>query len=92
LGQHHHELGRVSRRPDMVPMKRPNRTTNEPIRKEIIDENRAAFLLGLPKEQLREICETSGLGHLEEGATAERLVFTYEELYRLCRLIVGPTS
>ena len=76
----------------MVPMKRPNRMTNEPIRREIIDENRAAFLLGLPKEQLREICEMSGLGHLEEGATAIRLVFTYEELYRLCRLIVGPTS
>jgi len=76
----------------MVPMKRPNRMTNEPIRREIIDEGRAAYLLGLPKEQLREICELSGLGHLEQGATAIRLVFTYEELYRLCRLIVGPTS
>jgi hypothetical protein len=76
----------------MVPMKRPNRTTKEPVRRETIDENRAAFLLGLPKEQLREICEMSGLGHLEEGETAERLVFTYEELYRLCRLIVGPTA
>ena len=73
-------------------MKGPNRMTNEPIRREIIDEGRAAYLLGLPKEQLREICEMSGLGHLEEGATALRLVFTYEELYRLCRLIVGPTS
>ena len=58
----------------------------------MIDESRAAFMLGLPKEQLREICEMSGLGHLEEGTTTARLVFTYEELYRLCRLIVGPTS
>jgi hypothetical protein len=66
--------------------------TNEPNRREIIDEGRAAYLLGLPKEQLREICELSGLGHLEEETTALRLVFTYEELYRLCRLIVGPTS
>ena len=66
--------------------------TNEPIRREIIDEGRAAYLLGLPKEQLREICELSGLGRLEQGATALRLVFTYEELYKLCRLIVGPTS
>jgi hypothetical protein len=73
-------------------LKRSMRMTNEPIRREIIDESRAAYLLGLPKEQLREICEMSGLGHLEEGATAIRLVFTYEELYRLCRLIVGPTS
>jgi hypothetical protein len=73
-------------------MKGPNRMTNEPIRREMIDEGRAAYLLGLPKEQLREICELSGLGHLEQGATALRLVFTYEELYKLCRLIVGPTS
>jgi hypothetical protein len=72
--------------------KRPNRMTSEPVRREIVDESRAAYLLGLPKEQLREICEMSGLGHLEEGATAVRLVFTYEDLYRLCRLIVGPTS
>ena len=76
----------------MEPMKGPNRMTNEPIRREMIDEGRAAYLLGLPKEQLREICELSGLGHLEQGATALRLVFTYEELYKLCRLIVGPTS
>jgi hypothetical protein len=65
---------------------------NESIRREMIDESRAAYLLGLPKEQLREICELSGLGRFEQGATALRLVFTYEELYRLCRLIVGPTS
>jgi hypothetical protein len=71
---------------------------NEPIRREIVDEGRAAFLLGLPQEQLREICELSGLGRLEDRAEMEdevsdlRLVFTYEELHRLCRLIVGPTS
>ena len=47
--------------------------TNETTRREIIDEGRAAYLLGLPKEQLREICELSGLGHLEEGTTALRL-------------------
>ena len=76
----------------MAPFERPNQMTNEPIRREIIDEGRAAYLLGLPKEQLREICEMSGLGHLEQGASALRLVFTYEELYKLCRLIVGPTS
>jgi len=71
---------------------RPTRMIHEPLRREIIDEGRAAYLLGLPKEQLREICEMSGLGHMEEGVTTVRLVFTYEELYRLCRLIVGPTS
>jgi hypothetical protein len=61
-------------------------------RKEIIDENRAAFLLGLPTDQLREISLLSGLGHLEPDTDAGPLVFTYEELYKLCRLIVGPTS
>jgi hypothetical protein len=65
---------------------------NQTVRRETIDESRAAYLLGLPREQLREICELSGLGHLEQGSTALRLVFTYEELYKLCRLIVGPTS
>jgi hypothetical protein len=73
-------------------MKGPNRMTNEPIQRECIDENRAAFMLGLPKEQLLEICELSGLGHLEEVETTVHMVFTYEELYRLCRLLVGPTS
>lgn len=64
----------------------------EPIRKEIIDEGRAAFLLGLPREQLRQICEMSGLGHAEHGKSDGSLVFTYEELHRLCRLVVGPAS
>ena len=64
----------------------------EPIRKEIIDESRAAFLLGLPREQLRQICEMSGLGRVQSGKTDGHLVFTYEELYRLCRLVVGPAS
>jgi len=31
-------------------------------------------------------------GRMDEGTTDLRLVFTYEELHRLCRLIVGPTS
>jgi hypothetical protein len=48
--------------------------------------------LGLPTDQLREICEMSGVGHLEEIGTAIKLVFTYEDLYKLCRLIVGPSS
>jgi len=71
---------------------------NQTVRREMVDEGRAAFLLGLPQEQLRESCELSGLGHLEEIEAVEdegsdlRLVFTYEELHRLCRLIVGPTS
>jgi len=63
---------------------------NEPNRQEVIDESRAASLLGLPQEQLREICQFSGLGHREPGISDGPLVFTYEELYKLCRLVVGP--
>ena len=65
---------------------------NAPIRKEIIDESRASFLLGLPRDQLRQICEFSGLGRIEDGMPPGNLVFTYEELYKLCRLVVGPAS
>jgi hypothetical protein len=64
----------------------------ESTRKEIIDEGRAAFLLGLPLAQLRQICEMSGLGRRSPGKTDGQLIFTYEELYRLCRLVVGPAS
>ena len=64
----------------------------EPTRKEIIDESRAASLVGLPQEQLHQICEMSGLGQVESGKTDGRFLLTYEELYRLCRLVVGPAS
>jgi hypothetical protein len=66
---------------------------NSSLRKEIIDENRAAFLLGLPRDQLRTICEFSGIGRMQyEGITTGSLLFTYEELYKLCRLVVGPAA
>jgi hypothetical protein len=64
----------------------------EPVRREMIDESRAASLLGLPREQLRQICEFSGLGRRQEGMDTGNLFFTYEELYRLCRLVVGPAA
>jgi hypothetical protein len=52
-----------------------------------INESRAAFLLGLSPESLRRLSLQTGLGHradAESGGT--QLVFTYAELYRLCRL------
>jgi hypothetical protein len=63
-----------------------------PQQKAVIDESRAAVLLGLPREQLRQICEFSGLGHVEEELYPGILVFTYEELHKLCRLVVGPAA
>jgi len=50
-----------------------------------INENRAAFLLGLSTECLRRLSVQSGLGH-PDGESGASLVFTYAELYRLCRL------
>ena len=73
-------------------MKLQNRTADEEVRRELVDEGRAAYLLGLPQEQLREISEMSGLGHLVGTASALRMVFTYEELHKLCQIIVGPSS
>ena len=74
-------------------MKLQNRlATEEVVRREVVDEGRAAYLLGLPQEQLREISEMSGLGQLVGTANALRMVFTYEELHKLCQIIVGPSS
>jgi hypothetical protein len=64
---------------------------NDPSRKQIIDEGRAADLLGLTRNQLRELSEACGLGSLEPGESSGKRKFTYEDLYKLCRLVAGPT-
>jgi hypothetical protein len=51
-----------------------------------VEEQRAAILLGLPPSELRSYSRVAGLGHLEAGDFGERIVFTYEELRRLCLL------
>ena len=51
-----------------------------------IDEHRAAVLLGMPKAELRRYSRASGLGHLENDDHGQKMVFTYEELRRLCLL------
>lgn len=61
-------------------------------RVEVIDERRAAYLLGLKKEQLREICEMSGVGHLIEDESKTQLVFTYDDMFKLTRLVIGRAS
>ncbi len=50
-----------------------------------VGEQRAAILLGLPTTEIRRFSRISGLGHLETG-DREQVVFTYEELWRLCLL------
>ena len=53
---------------------------------ELVEEERAAVLLGLPMAEIRRFSRISGLGHLEKGDRGEHVVFTYDELQRLCLL------
>jgi hypothetical protein len=51
-----------------------------------VNEERASVLLGLSTKQLHRLAEEAGIGrNIEEGGAAQR-VFTYRELYRMCRL------
>ncbi len=51
-----------------------------------VEEHKAAVLLGLPPTELRRFSRLSGIGHLEESGHGQEMVFTYEELRRLCLL------
>jgi len=51
-----------------------------------VEEHRAAVLLGLPATELRRVSRLSGIGHVEESDHGQEMVFTYEELRRLCLL------
>jgi hypothetical protein len=55
-----------------------------------IDERRAAILLGLSTGELRRLSWLSGLGQVEKNDRSEEMVFTYEELRRLC-LLAAPS-
>jgi hypothetical protein len=49
----------------------------------VVDEYRAAALLGLPLPELRWFSRMLGLGHKQETGSCSRVVFTYDELRRL---------
>jgi hypothetical protein len=53
---------------------------------ESVEEHKAALLLGLPMADIRRYSRLAGLGHLEQGAMGDKVVFTYDELQRLCLL------
>jgi hypothetical protein len=53
---------------------------------ERVAEDRAAVLLGLPMAEIRRFSRISGLGHIENSDRGEQVVFTYDELQRLCLL------
>jgi len=45
---------------------------------------RAAYLLGLPVEELSRISHETGLGHVERAGDTQEWFFTYEELQKIC--------
>jgi hypothetical protein len=53
------------------------------INENMVDEKRAAVLLGLALPELRWFSRLLGLGHKEETGEVSHVVFTYEELKRL---------
>jgi len=53
---------------------------------EPVGEHRAAVLLGLPMTEIRRFSRLAGLGRLETGDRGEQVVFTFDELQRLCLL------
>ena len=53
---------------------------------EAVAEYRAAVLLGLPTTEIRRFSRLAGLGRLEMGDRGEQVVFTFDELQRLCLL------
>lgn len=57
-----------------------------------VNEGRAAALLGLSAQKLRRLSEQSGLGRPDVENGGAELVFTYAELYRLCRLAAEVSS
>lgn len=57
-----------------------------------VDEHRAAVLLGMLQSELRRYSRASGLGHLENDEKGQTVVFTYEELRRICLLVAQSSK
>jgi hypothetical protein len=51
-----------------------------------VTQARAAYLLGLPVQEISRISQESGIGHLERAGTEEETFFTYQELQKICVL------
>ncbi len=47
---------------------------------------RAAYLLGMPAEEIGRISQETGIGHRERAGNIEETFFTYAELQKICIL------
>jgi hypothetical protein len=56
------------------------------IQEQRVEEQHAAVLLGLSMTEIRRFSRLTGIGRLEMGERGEQVVFTYDELRRLCLL------
>ncbi len=54
-----------------------------------VDQRRAAVLLGVSENELRRISAESGVGRKEKQGCAEQVIFTYEDLRKICLLSVA---
>ncbi len=55
-----------------------------------VTQARAAYLLGLPVEELSRISNEAGIGHLECAGSKKEWFFTYEELQTICTFATQP--
>jgi hypothetical protein len=53
---------------------------------------RAAYLLGLPLEEICRISQEAGVGHMEKIGVKEEWYFTYEELQKIRLLAVHASD
>ena len=60
--------------------------------KAIVDEHRAAVLLGLTPPELRWFSRVLGLGYKQESGDASQTFFTYEDLKRLSSAAAAPAK
>lgn len=73
----------ISRQRTQARPAQPSEKCAEP-QPRVVDETRAAALLGVSAQKLRRLHSETGLGRAEQEGR-EAVVFTYAELYRLCR-------
>lgn len=50
-----------------------------------VDAARAAVLLGMSPAQVLLLAEQAGIGHEADPNDSAHRIFTYEELYQMCR-------
>jgi hypothetical protein len=57
-----------------------------------VTQARAAYLLGLPLEEICRISQEAGIGHMEKTRVKEEWYFTYEELQKIRCLAVHASD